>query len=571
VASLGRGEGPGEEQVDEKRDGETKDPIGRIREALEKDPGNPRLHAELGSRLRAAGDSEAAKRHLTLATATDPTFVEAHLDLGNLFLRQCDLVRALACFGMVQVYQPRDWLRLKMAIALPPMVESREQIAILRGRVARALTALGQAGLKISNPPADGGTLFYLAYHGNNDRPLYDALADLYLKSDPALASVAPHCKQPRRRDQEPRIKVGFISTFFFDHSIGRLNRGLIAKLDRGIFHVTVALVPYRSDRMTLSIAESADRVIILPRNLEKARRGIAAETLDVVVYPEIGMDSFTYCLAFARLAPVQCVSWGHPVTTGNPNLDYFVSAEAMESEEADQHYRETLYRLKTLPTYYYQPEIGEKPKSRADFGLDEGRRYYLIAQYLFKLHPDFDAILAAILRADPQGRLLVVSGVEKSWNRFLMARFQKNMPDVTERIQFIPRQPQKDFLALLACVDVSLDIPQFNGGNTTYEALSVGTPVVTMPTDLMRGRLCAAIQKQIGIAECIAETPDDYVALALRLAMDKTFGDEVRGKILDRNGALFEDAKVVGEWQRFFLEACGAKGIHAPSNLETG
>ena len=77
--------------------------------------------------------------------------------------------------------------------------------------------------------------------------------------------------------------------------------------------------------------------------------------------------------------------------------------------------------------------------------------------------------------------------------------------------------------------------------------------------------------EKQIGIAECIAETPDDYVALALRLAMDKTFGDEVRGKILDRNGALFEDAKVVGEWQRFFLEACGAKGIHAPSNLETG
>lgn len=538
----------------------------RLNQAVAKEPGNSRLQAELGEAFRKAGDFEAAKRHYRMAVAIDPTLIDVQLNLGNILLRDCEIGGAIACFGMRQVFAPEDWLRLKMALALPPIVESTDHIKMLRARTEQALRVLSKDDLRIDNPPRDGGSLFYLAYYGFNDRAHYEALAKLYLKACPSLGMVAPHCVDPRSREDEPRIKVAFVSTFLFDHSIGRLNRGLIANLDRDRFHVTVVIVPHITDNVTKEIMESADRAIRVPLDLEEARRTLAAEEFDIIVYPAIGMDIFTYSLAFARLAPVQCTTWGHPVTTGIPNMNYFVSGTDMEPEDADQHYSETLFRLDTLTTHYRKPELSDRPKSRSAFGLDQEAHYYLIAQYLFKTHPDFDPILGEILRRDPQGRILLVHGARRAWSRILMARFKRTMPGEAERIQFIGRQSQQDFLALIAAVDVSLDIPQFNGGNTTIEALTVGTPVVTMPTALARGRLCSAIYKHIGVTDCIAETPDDYVDLAIRLATEPSFRNKIVEKILANNDRLFENQKAISEWERFFLEAWENRDLSVPA-----
>ncbi len=273
-------------------------------------------------------------------------------------------------------------------------------------------------------------------------------------------------------------------------------------------------------------------------------------------------MDIFTYGLAFARLAPVQCTTWGHPVTTGIPAMDYFVSDADMEPEGADEHYSERLVRLDTLTTHYRKPELSEYPKTRSAFGLDEEAHYYLVAQYLFKIHPDFDLILGEILRRDPEGRVLLVHGARRAWSQILMARFRRAMPEVAERIQFIDQQSQKDFLALMTAVDVSLDIPHFNGGNTAIEALTVGTPVVTMPTALARGRFCSALYKHIGVTDCITETPDDYVDLAVRLATEPSFRKKIVKKILKNKDRLFENEKAISAWERFFLEACEDIGL---------
>jgi predicted O-linked N-acetylglucosamine transferase (SPINDLY family) len=70
-----------------------------------------------------------------------------------------------------------------------------------------------------------------------------------------------------------------------------------------------------------------ADRVVTLSKNIFNAQRIIAREEMDLLFYTDIGMDPETYFLSFARLAPVQCVTWGHPDTTGVPNVDYFLSS----------------------------------------------------------------------------------------------------------------------------------------------------------------------------------------------------------------------------------------------------
>lgn len=536
--------------------------IEQHKKALEKNPADAGRHARVGDLLRKLGNTQEAKRHYDAATLYEPALADVWVKLGHIHLRECNLAAALANYGMTQAYQPRDMMRLWSAMAMPPIMTSRVHMDAFHRRVERGLDFFSKASLSIDDPSDLAAMLFYLSYHGRLDRMSYQRLADIHLKACPSLGFTAPHTLNGRNRKHEPRIKVGFVSRFFFEHSIGRLMRGVIANLDRERFHVTVVVIPHIEDKTTEEIVASADKSMRAPLNLDEARFAIAGEEFDVIVYPEIGMDSLTYCLAFARLAPVQCMTWGHPVTSGIPNMDYFISSGDLETEVSDEHYRETLFRLDITTPYYLRPKTSEKPKGRGDFGLADDSHYYFIAQYLFKLHPNFDHIIGEILRGDPKGQILLVQHPEKSWSRILMARLKEGIPDVADRIKFVPFMDHVDFLALMACVDVCLDIPTFSGGNTTIEALSVGTPVVTLPGKMMRARLCAAICRQIGLTECIAKTPEEYVEMAVRLTCDPTHQKKVREKILERNDELFENAEAVREWERFFVEACKAKGV---------
>src|SRR5207244_780770 len=153
--------------------------------------------------------------------------------------------------------------------------------------------------------------------------------------------------------------------------------------------------------------------------------------------------------------------------------------------------YTETLVKLKTLPIYYYQPESPppDLPPGlrKADFG--EGAHIYACPQSLFKLHPDFDEILGGILRGDPQGVLHLSWGMAPRWEQLLPQRFAATMPDVVERIRFVPKLNPPEFLSLMAQADVLLDPLHFGGGNTSYEGLALGVPIVTMPSRFLRGR----------------------------------------------------------------------------------
>ena len=534
--------------------------IEKLRAVVAREPGHSVLQARLGSLLHVKGDNEGAKRHLRLAVAIDPTLSAAQLDLGKILLREADMVGAFAAFGAYQTFHPQDWMRIRIASAVPALVNSRRDIAILEARVRQSLKVLSEQELAFGEvPPRDGVPLFHLAYYDILDRPFYEALAALYRRAWPELAFTAPHCTGPRKPHPDGKIHVGFVSSFFYKHSIGNLFHGLIAALDRKHFHVTLATLPNVDDEATERMRKSADRSLRLTDRYEEARAALAAEALDVLVYPELGMDNLTYFLAHARLARVQCMSWGHPASSGLPSMDYFVSSKLLEAEDADAHYSEKLVRLSTLPSYLIPPAAGTVKKGRVDFGLDPARRYYLVGQYLFKLHPDFDALLGAILAADPEGTVLVVRGKHAAWERFLMQRLRRTIPEQAGRIQFVDAMEQQEFFALIGCVDVCLDVPSFNGGNTTIEALTIGTPVVTLRSRYMRGRVGAAIYQAMDTMDCVAVSGAQYVDLAVRAARDPAFRDQVRAKIAANRSKLFRNSETIAEWERFFREASAA------------
>ena len=306
---------------------------------------------------------------------------------------------------------------MKLTLAQEVILESRESAIARRAEVMASLNNLLELGVQLEDPQREVGmTNFYFAYQDVNDIELQSLTAKFYLSACPKLGWTAPHCSA-LATPSDGRLRIGFVSSSLFEHTIGKFYHGVIQKLSRDRFEVVAVRPPQDADAIGDAIGRDADRNVEIPYDLYRARDLIADERLDILFYPDIGMTPLTYFLAFARLAPVQCVSWGHPVTTGIPAIDYFISANSIEPHDAQTHYSERLILLDQLPTYYWRPHHAATPFTRADMGFPEDVKLYVCPQSLFKLHPDFDLVLATLLRRDPKARLILLSGIHRHWD----------------------------------------------------------------------------------------------------------------------------------------------------------
>lgn len=552
-------------------------------QALAQFPDNPVFHANLGVAYQALGRLPEASRHFQEALRLKPDYAEAcnnlaatltdqgHLDEAEKFLRQAlrlkpefadgqaNLGKLLARVGKMEeatagyrqalCLRPTPKLRLAAATLLPPIYQSLNDLKAWRQRLTDNLRQLHEAGVTLDLTHETAPTCFFLAYQGRNDRDLQRDLARRYV---PPRDVPGPTADQERTGG---KIKIGFISRSFRDHTIGHLMRGLMAHLSREAFEVTVLSVGSYRDEVAQFIQQHADHYLGLPSSLPECRRLIAGQGLDVLFYADVGMDPLTYSLAFSRLAPVQCATWGHPLTTGIDTIDYFISSDLLETSEAAEHYTEQLIRLKALPIYYYRPSLPAQPKSREVFGLAADGHLYGCLQSLFKLHPEFDPLLAEILRADPKGILVLIHGQSRHWDEMLLQRFRTIMPDVVDRVHFVAGQKREDFLSLNATMDVLLDPLHFGGGNTSYEALALGVPIVTLPSPFLRGRISLALYQQMNVRDCVAVTAEDYVRIAVKLGTDAAYREAIRAKILAANGVLYENLQGVRELEQFLVQ----------------
>jgi protein O-GlcNAc transferase len=129
---------------------------------------------------------------------------------------------------------------------------------------------------------------------------------------------------------------------------------------------------------------------------------------------------------------------------------------------------------------------------------------------------------------------------------------FAASLPDGENQIRFLPRLDYDDYLSLVMAADVQLDTVRFGGGMTSYEALAVGTPVVTLPSPYLRGRITLGLYKQMQVLDCVAQSPQEYCELAVRLGTDAGYREMIRAKILSANGVLFENDQGIRELEQF-------------------
>ena len=531
--------------------GRTGEALATLRQRVSNEPNSAEAHMELGKVLHEARQHAETEVEYRRALELDPNMAAGHANLAFLLSDQGRVDEAYRHYDRAYTLTPSPRLRIVRDTMLPPILASHGHLTEVRQRLIDNLRRMEADGVEIDVSQHVMPTLFYLAYHGLNDREIYAALG----RRAAQTRAVAPRLAPQRRAG---KVRVGFLSKCLRDHTIGRLNQNLIAYLPREEFEVVFLSVGDSSDAIGQAIRARADRYIVVPQNLAAALPLVAQQELDVLFYPDIGMDPFTYTMSFSRLAPVQCLTWGHPDTTGLPTMDYFVSCRHCETPRSADAYSERVVPLSRLGVCYERLTPADHASSRQHFGFRPDEHIYCCPQTLFKFHPDFDAVLADILRRDERGILLLLDARHGYWRELLLERWQRVMPDVVPRIRFIGSLPRAEYLQLLAASDVLLDPLHFGGGNSSYEGLAMGTPIVSLPSDFLRGRLTYAMYAQMEYHDLVVSTGQAYADLCIELGTNRERQAAVRRELLQRTPMLYDDRAIVGEVAAFLHQAAG-------------
>jgi CRISPR-associated protein Csy1 len=391
-------------------------------------------------------------------------------------------------------------------------------------------------------------TNFLLAYQGRDDRALQARLCEALT----ALLRVAlPQYFAPRPRMPRSRIRVGFASAFLFDCTVGRYFASWIEGLDPARFEVACFMTGTANDALTDRLAQGCAFFERVNLPVADIAARIAAAELDVLIYPEIGMDPRCRLLSCLRLAPTQLAAWGHPQTTGSPEIDGYLTCAEMEGREGPAHYTEPLLALPGLGVAY-DPLPTPPPFTRSELGFEDGRPVYCCPHSLFKLHPDSDALFAEILAADPDGLLVLFNaqsaGAEPARvvaQRVARALEQRGVAP-RRQLRILPRMAPADFRSALQAADVVVDPLHWSGGNTALDALAMGVPVVTTPGVLMRSRQAAAMLRRLEVPGLVAGTVEESARIAANVANDRTLRDAMSLRIRAGLERLFGDREPV-------------------------
>lgn len=488
------------------------------------------LLVDLGNLRQDQGLQHAASICYYRALEADPTCIAALQNLGYLLFNMGEAEKSQDVYARLLYLQSAPLNVLLAASVLPVIYDSHADIDYWRAHQLQLLETLVASGQKADATKTLVPTSFFAAYQGLCDRRIME------LRGQAIAGHDFTHGRAMRRSG---RLKVGFLSAYFREHTIGRLNIGRLEGLNRENIELTIVQVGQANDPLAQRFATTADRFINLPRDLQAAMERLAGLELDLLVHTDVGMDALTQTLAFSRFAPIQIATWGHPDTTGSQTMDYFLSSEGLETLDGQQHYTERLFKLPSLGICYEQPQVG-RILSRSELGLSETANLYGCPQTLFKLHPEFDNILARILEMDPQGQLVLLEGRLPEWTHRLQRRLRRSLPNADLRVKFLPNLPREKFLSLLHQIDVLLDPIHFGGGNSSLEALAMGTPIVTMQGDFLRSRLTSALLADIGLDELIVDNQESYSQLAVRIAGDVTYRQSLVQRIVNSAGRLF-------------------------------
>jgi protein O-GlcNAc transferase len=455
-------------------------------------------------------------------------------------------------------------LRLEKPRILPVIYENEEEITLYRERFETELEKLvNNITLETENQKIKAligisfRTNFYLGYQGKNDLKINKTYGNLVYKVMSANYPNWGENKPLPPLTKEGKIKVGYVSSALRS-VIGSLFLGWFKYHNQEQFEIYTYYIDNRTDPITTQFMLSSDHFYHIPKNLPKVSQQIIDDQLHILVFIDLGLEAKMTQIAGLKLAPIQCQTWGHPITSGLPTMDYFLTGDLMESENGQEHYTEKLIRLPNIGICFPKPELPELTKKRSDFGIKSDTIVYLCCQSLYKYLPQYDYIFAAIANQVPNCQFIflkshISDSITDKYRQRLTKSFAQLGLEMSDYCLFLPRIQNSDYLMINLLSDVFLDSLAWSGGHTTLEAIACQLPVVTCPGEFMRGRHSYGILKMLDVTETIAENEQEYINIAVKLGLDEQWRNTIREKIINNHVNLYDDHSSVIALEQFY------------------
>jgi len=546
--------------------------------ALQLFPGHPGLTINLGAQLDRIGAAARAERCYRDVLERRPTEIAALANLAHLLFSQEQFADALGFYdrlvaaapdapadvwnnrGVCQKYA-RDRgteASFRRALALAPdspqilanlgfLLAEQRNYADARPLLERA-RSLDPSRLQVAAQCLDlqlqfadwrefernrDGIVAAMALPGGPGQAV-PPFAFLSICDDPALQlAAAKSFAWPRPTGHSPssatdasapgRLRLGFAASAFHDHPVPRLMVELLERLDRNRFEtIAYELDSSTHDAMHARIVGAVDRFTALGRmSTPDVVARIRADRI-AILFDLTGQTEYARQDVFAaRPAPVQVNYLGYAGTLGAAFYDYVISDTTTTPPSVQPHFVE---KLVDIGACYFPTDsrraIAAPTSTRADYGLP-ARAFVFVAQAApYKILPEMFKLWMRLL-GDVDDSVLWLRPMREEAEANLRAEATRQ--DIApQRLVFAPREPVAQYLARFRLADLYLDTYPFGSHTTVNDALFAGLPVVTLAGRSMASRASLSQLRAVGLPELVANSHDEYAAIALGLARDR-------------------------------------------------
>lgn len=518
--------------------------------ALGVEPGNTRALNALGTAMAELGQPERALACYAEALRLEPGFEDARVNLALLLKslgRLSDAERLLADGAR------RAPASARIAYNLGNVLQSMGQ-SLEAAEAYRAVLRLEPDHLD-----ARQNMLFALHYAPRFSRRLIFAEHLKAARTRPFRP--APGAKAPASPPRGERIRVGYVSPDFKQHSVASFIEPVLREHDRALFEVFCYANLLRADRTTERLKGLAEHWRDI-RGVPDAQAAamIAADDIDILV-DLAGHTSGNRLPLFAlRPAPRQVTWIGYPDTTGLKGIDIRITDAIADPPGGEERYHsERLVRLPRVFCCYLPPD--EAPPVAPPPCLAAGGVTFGSFNNLAKVTPEVIALWSRVLHAVPgSGMLVKAKPLGDAGVRGRILSLFEAQGIAPERIELDAGQPTSlEHLAQYRRVDIALDTFPYNGTTTTCEALWMGVPVITLAGDRHASRTGATLLTSCGLADLVTTSEAQFVEMARRVAADRetlaSFRSGARQRL--KRSPLLDAAGVTREFEDVLRDLC--------------
>jgi protein O-GlcNAc transferase len=541
--------------------GKTDNAIEFIDQAIGINPTNAQYHFALGALLSERGRPAAAIAAYRKAVQLKPDFSQAYTNLSFSLRQNQQIEEAIAAARIgVQLQPGAAFPLINLGTALHSARRLPEAIAVFRqaiqlqpnyalahnnlgnllkeqGELEEAIAELRHAvQLEPTAPRFHSNLLYSLHSHPDyNPAQIYqEALRWSAQHTDSLSAAIRSHTNDP---SPDRKLKIGYVSPDFREHSVARFLLPLLSHHDRAQFEIHCFSTVLFADQTTAQFREIADRWHeVGGLKEEQLAELIHREQIDILV-DLAGHTAGHRLMTFARKpAPIQIAWLGYPGTTGLRTIDYrLTDAIADPPGPTDSLHTEQLIRLpQTAWCYSPQPNLVLPPRNIRD---ENEPITFGSFNNISKVNSYVLALWCSILQKVPNSKLLLKavglgsSAIQDRLRKtFHLAGIAPDRLDLRGSALHIA-----EHLSMYNDMDIALDTFPYNGTTTTCEALWMGVPVISLAGQTHVSRVGASLLSSARLPELLAANPDDYIQIAVALANDNPRLQELHSTLRQR------------------------------------